>query len=93
MNTEITFIDLLRDERSPRTCKIDLGETVNHLHRRDRKNVQLFSCLFFLPLHILACYMNGPIQMTLRELLWFQIGSHSSIINTAHNWSHATLLK
>ncbi len=39
---EIRLVDLLRDCRPPRTCKIDLGETGNHLHRRDRKNVQLY---------------------------------------------------
>ncbi len=37
----ISCIDLLRDCRPPRTCKIDLGKTGNHFYRRDRKNVTL----------------------------------------------------
>ncbi len=42
---EIRLIDLLRYCRPLRTCNIDLGETGNHLHRRDRKNVQLDALL------------------------------------------------
>ena len=37
----ISSIDLLRDCKPPRTCKIDLGKTENHLYSKDMKNVTL----------------------------------------------------
>ncbi len=39
---KISRIDLLRDCRPLRPCKIDLGKTGNHLYSRDRKDVALF---------------------------------------------------
>ena len=56
-------LDLLQDCRPPRTCKIDLGETGNHLHRRDRKNVQLYSGYKIISL---CCILySGPITSSL----------------------------